>query len=143
MKDNPVKRKLEQGGIALGTMVTEFATPAILRIAASGGAEFVLLDCEHPAWSLERMRGVIAAGPPGVVPWVRVPDAEYHHVARTLDAGAMGIMIPSCESEAEARAVVEWAKYPPVGKRGSASRATSSSPRASALRLRRRTRSRW
>jgi 2-keto-3-deoxy-L-rhamnonate aldolase RhmA len=77
-------------------------------------------NCEHPAWSLERMRGVIAAGPPGVLPWVRVPDAEYHHVARTLDAGAMGIMIPNCESEseAEARAVVVWAKYPPVGKRG-------------------------
>jgi len=37
MRDNPVKRKLEQGGIALGTMVTEFATPAILRLAGGAG----------------------------------------------------------------------------------------------------------
>lgn len=119
MRENTVKRTLARGGISFGTMVMDFPTSSTLKIAASAGAEFVLLDLEHPAWSLETMRSVIAAGAAtAVVPFVRVPDAEYAYVARTLDAGAMGIMIPSCESEAEARAVVEWSKYPPLGRRG-------------------------
>jgi 2-keto-3-deoxy-L-rhamnonate aldolase RhmA len=119
MRENPVKRRLASGKVVLGTMATELTSPALFRIAALAGAEFVLLDCEHPSWSLETVGAVIAAGlGTDVVPLVRVPDAEYHLVARTLDAGTLGVMIPSCEGESEARAVVEWAKYPPVGKRG-------------------------
>ncbi len=119
MRENPVKQRLAAGEVVLGTMVQELMTPALFRIAAAAGAEFVLLDQEHPAWSLETVRGVIAAGRgTDVVPFVRVPDAEYHLVARTLDAGALGVMIPNCESREEARAVVEWARYPPAGRRG-------------------------
>jgi len=119
VKENTIKRRLAKGSIVLGTMAQEFMTPALLPLARSAGAEFVLLDLEHPAWSLETLRSVIAAGAAtDVVPIVRVPDAEYHFVARVLDAGALGVMIPNCESADEARAVVEWAKYPPAGKRG-------------------------
>jgi 2-keto-3-deoxy-L-rhamnonate aldolase RhmA len=119
VKENVVRRRLAEGHVVLGTMVQEFMTPALLPLARSAGAEFVLLDLEHPAWSLETLRSVIAAGTAtDVVPIVRVPDAEYHFVARVLDAGARGVMIPNCESADEARAVVEWAKYPPAGKRG-------------------------
>jgi 2-dehydro-3-deoxyglucarate aldolase/4-hydroxy-2-oxoheptanedioate aldolase len=51
---------------------------------------------------------------------VRVPATEYHLIARPLDVGAMGLMIPMVESEAQARKIVESAKYPPLGKRGAA-----------------------
>jgi 2-keto-3-deoxy-L-rhamnonate aldolase RhmA len=119
VNENAITRRLGDGHVVLGTMVQEFMTPAIMPLARSAGAEFVLLDLEHPAWSLETLRAVIAAGAAtDAVPIVRVPDAEYHFVARVLDAGARGVMIPNCESADEARAVVEWAKYPPVGKRG-------------------------
>jgi 2-dehydro-3-deoxyglucarate aldolase/4-hydroxy-2-oxoheptanedioate aldolase len=53
-----------------------------------------------------------------VAPLVRVPQVEYHWVARTLDAGALGIMAPNVKSAAEARALVDAAKYAPLGKRG-------------------------
>jgi len=119
MRTNPVKRRLAAGEVVVGTMVWELMTPAVFRIAEGAGAEFVLFDQEHPPWSLERIRDLIAAGRAGdVVPFVRVPDAEYHFVARTLDAGALGVMIPSCTGAAEAQDVVSWAKYPPVGVRG-------------------------
>jgi 2-keto-3-deoxy-L-rhamnonate aldolase RhmA len=119
MRTNPIKRRLAAGETVVGTMVWELMTPAVFRIAEAAGAEFVLLDQEHPAWSLERVRDVIAAGRASdVVPFVRVPDAEYHFVARTLDAGALGVMIPSCTGAAEAQAVAAWARYPPVGVRG-------------------------
>ena len=47
MRENTVKRTLAAGGIAVGTMVVEFATPGIARLAARAGADFVLFDMEH------------------------------------------------------------------------------------------------
>ena len=51
---------------------------------------------------------------------VRVPATEYHFIARVLDMGAMGVMVPMVESVEQARLIVQSAKYPPVGRRGSA-----------------------
>src|SRR5205823_11113005 len=85
MRTNRVKQRLAAGEVVVGTMVWELMTPAVFRIAEAAGAEFVLFDQEHPPWSLERIRDLIAAGRAGdVVPFVRVPDAAYHFVARTL-----------------------------------------------------------
>ncbi len=119
MRENPVKRALADGGVVIGTMVTEFATPGIARLAAGAGAEFVLFDLEHTGYDVERMRGVLAAAEASrVVPFLRVPDADYHFVSRGLDIGAMGLMVPSVESADEARAIAEAARFPPVGRRG-------------------------
>jgi 2-keto-3-deoxy-L-rhamnonate aldolase RhmA len=119
MKPNLVKQRLQAGELVLGTMVQELMTPSLFRIAQLAGAEFVFLDLEHTAWSLETLRSVIAGGlGTDLDSIVRVPDAEYHLVTRVLDAGANGVMIPSCEGEEEARALVRWAKYPPAGVRG-------------------------
>jgi 2-dehydro-3-deoxyglucarate aldolase/4-hydroxy-2-oxoheptanedioate aldolase len=55
-----------------------------------------------------------------MVPMVRVPATEYHFIARVLDTGAMGVMVPMVESAEQAAAIVAAAKYPPVGRRGAA-----------------------
>jgi 2-keto-3-deoxy-L-rhamnonate aldolase RhmA len=121
MKDNPVKRKLAQGGTPLGTMVFEFSTPGIARIAAAAGAEFAVFDMEHTGWSVETVRMLMATSrSTDLVPIVRVPATEYHFIARVLDMGAMGLMFPMVESEEQARSIVNSAKYPPVGRRGAA-----------------------
>jgi 2-dehydro-3-deoxyglucarate aldolase/4-hydroxy-2-oxoheptanedioate aldolase len=119
VRENPVKRRLAAGGVALGTMVTEFATTGVARLAAAAGAEFVLFDLEHTGYGIERMRDVIAAARASeIVTLLRVADADYHLVARGLDLGAQGVMVPAVESAEEARAVVAAARYPPVGRRG-------------------------
>lgn len=119
MRENPVKRRLAEGGTALGTMVFEFDTTGIARLAAAAGAEFVVFDQEHTGWSVERMRMLMAtARACDLVPVVRVPDTQYHLVSAPLDVGAMGIMVPMVESADQARAIVQAAKYPPLGRRG-------------------------
>ncbi|MDA2923407.1 aldolase/citrate lyase family protein [Acidobacteria bacterium AH-259-L09] len=119
MKENPVKKILRQGGVSIGTMIFEFDTTGIARIAAQAGAEFVIFDMEHTGWSEETIRKLIATTPiPRLVPMVRIPATEYHFIARVLDIGAMGIMVPMVESEEQARRIVESAKYPPAGRRG-------------------------
>jgi 2-dehydro-3-deoxyglucarate aldolase/4-hydroxy-2-oxoheptanedioate aldolase len=39
-------------------------------------------------------------------------------MARALDAGGLGVMVPDVKTADEARAVVEAVKYPPAGNRG-------------------------
>jgi len=51
---------------------------------------------------------------------VRVPALQYHFIARCLDMGAMGIMVPMVESAAQAREIVSATRYPPAGRRGAA-----------------------
>lgn len=121
MRENTVKRVLAAGGVALGTMVFEFSTTGIARIVAAAGAEFVIFDLEHTGWSIETARLLLAtARAAEIVPLVRAPAIQYHLLARPLDVGALGLMVPMVESADQARAIVAAAKYPPEGRRGAA-----------------------
>jgi 2-dehydro-3-deoxyglucarate aldolase/4-hydroxy-2-oxoheptanedioate aldolase len=121
MNPNQVKQKLKAGETVLGTMMFEFPTTGIARLAAVAGAEFAVFDMEHTGWDIETIRMLVATTPRSeMVPVVRIPACEYHFVARVLDAGAMGIMVPMVESEEQARLLVASANYPPVGRRGAA-----------------------
>jgi 2-dehydro-3-deoxyglucarate aldolase/4-hydroxy-2-oxoheptanedioate aldolase len=118
MRANHVKRKLAGGGVAIGTMVFEFGTTGIGRLARNAGAEFVIFDMEHSGWSLETIRMLMATAPSELLPFVRVPATEYHLIAPALDVGAMGLMLPMVESRAQAEAIVRAVRYPPLGRRG-------------------------
>jgi 2-keto-3-deoxy-L-rhamnonate aldolase RhmA len=119
MKVNKVKRKLQEGGVAIGTMMLEFSTTGIARIASEAGAEFSVFDMEHTGWSMETIRMLMATSHGAeTVPIVRVPALEYHFISRVLDVGAMGIVVPLVADEEQARLIVSHAKYPPEGRRG-------------------------
>lgn len=121
MKSNQVKSNLAAGKHAFGTMVFEFFTPGMPQIAKAAGAEFILFDMEHSGVTIETLKGQIAACRGiGLVPMVRVPALQYHFIARCLDMGAMGIMVPMVESAAQAREIVSATRYPPAGRRGAA-----------------------
>jgi 2-dehydro-3-deoxyglucarate aldolase/4-hydroxy-2-oxoheptanedioate aldolase len=121
MRSNPVKHKVQSGGVSIGTFMFEFNTTGIGRIAAEAGAEFAMFDMEHTGWSIETIRMLIATTrSTEMIPMVRVPATEYHFIARALDAGAMGVMVPMVESAAQAATIVASAKYPPLGRRGAA-----------------------
>jgi 2-dehydro-3-deoxyglucarate aldolase/4-hydroxy-2-oxoheptanedioate aldolase len=121
MRTNEVKRRLLKGGVSIGTFVFEFNTTGVARIAAEAGAEFVVFDMEHTGWSVETIRMLIATSrSTPSVPLVRIPATEYHFVARVLDMGTLGVMVPMVESAEQARSIVQFAKYPPVGRRGAA-----------------------
>jgi 2-dehydro-3-deoxyglucarate aldolase/4-hydroxy-2-oxoheptanedioate aldolase len=116
-----LKQDLHRNGRALGAMVMEFLTPGMPAIIAATGAEFALFDMEHTGASLETMKTMIAGcrGLP-TAPLVRVPRGEYHFIARALDIGAHGIMVPMVGSAAEAAHIASCAHYPPAGRRGAA-----------------------
>ena len=65
MRRNTVKHNLADGRVALGTMVFEFSTTGIARIAAAAGAEFVVFDMEHTGWSMETIRRLMTTSETG------------------------------------------------------------------------------
>jgi 2-keto-3-deoxy-L-rhamnonate aldolase RhmA len=120
MRHNAVKAKLRDGDLVVGTMVFEFNTSGIGRIASNAGADFVIFDTEHTGWGWETIGRMIAASREATVSLVRVPSTERSLMSRPLDLGAMGLMVPMVQSGAQAQNIVDWSKYPPVGVRGAA-----------------------
>lgn len=121
MTDNPVKQALAAGGTAFGAMVFEFFTPGIARICANAGAQFVMYCMEHTGVGLETLKPQFAlCRALGVAPLARVPATEYHFVARALDAGALGVMVPLVDDAEQAARIVSFSRYPPEGRRGAA-----------------------
>lgn len=121
MKANPVKATLVAGGVALGSSVIEFSTTGLPRIAAAAGVDFLLFDTEHNGWTSETLRPLLAVcRGTDVVPLVRLAGLDFRHVSTSLDLGAMGIMVPLVETAEQATRFVEYARYPPKGRRGAA-----------------------
>jgi 2-keto-3-deoxy-L-rhamnonate aldolase RhmA len=102
-----------------GHFIVEFATPGIGHILKSAGCDFVLFDLEHSGFHFETVKSVIryfeAAQLPAIV---RVPSREYQHIARAMDMGAEGLMLPMVGTAGEAREIVRAMKYHPDGGRG-------------------------
>ena len=116
-----LRQRCMDGEPVLGAMIFEFFTPGIAQIVKNAGAEFILYDMEHGGLSLDALKWQIASARGiGISPMVRVPRGDYHFVARALDLGAEGLMIPMVDSAAYARAIAEATHYPPAGRRGAA-----------------------
>lgn len=116
---NKVKEALKENKPVYGTMIQEIRNPSIMLILANIGFDFVFIDTEHGSYDLETVADLcMTARLAGIVPLVRVPDPEYHLIARPLDQGAMGVMVPRVETVAQVERIVESCTYPPVGVRG-------------------------
>lgn len=93
-------------------------TPDVPAIAAAAGYDAVYVDLEHTATSLETAGLLcVAARGAGIAGLVRVPSHDPSMIARVLDVGAAGVIVPHVDSPDEARAVVDAARFPPVGHR--------------------------
>ena len=116
-----MKNRLARNELLTGTMIFECFSPGIAQIVRAAGADFILYDMEHSGAGVETMKAQFAhcRGLP-IAPWVRVPVNEYTWIARVLDAGAHGVMIPMVDSVDDAKRALRAMQYPPVGHRGSA-----------------------
>jgi len=115
---NPVRKRLADGGLALGFGVNILRTSAVGMIAAANGFDWLFIDMEHGAMSVDDAVSISAAAlTQGVTPIVRVCKEAVHEGTRCLDNGAMGVVVPHVDTAEEAAAVVRAYRYPPVGTR--------------------------
>jgi 2-dehydro-3-deoxyglucarate aldolase/4-hydroxy-2-oxoheptanedioate aldolase len=121
MKPNAIKQDVLAGKTVAGAMVFEFFSPGMSAILANAGCKFVLYDMEHTGLGFETLKWLFSSCRGlAVEPMVRVPRGEYTFIARALDLGARGVMIPMVESAEQAKSIVQACRYPPVGRRGAA-----------------------
>jgi 2-keto-3-deoxy-L-rhamnonate aldolase RhmA len=119
---NTLKAKLARGDVATGTLAMDLRSPAYVHILADVGFDSIFFDLEHGMYDLPLVADLIGvARLRGITPIVRVPDTRYGDIARVLDAGAQGIMLPRIDTVDQVRAALDCIKYPPMGQRGAAS----------------------
>ena len=103
---------------ACGILVKALGHPSLVLMAKSAGMDFLFYDCEHGTLSYEQLHDLMVLGNASGIPSVvRAPQLSRKDVSKILDYGASGVMVPMIESEEDARKLVSWSKYPPVGKR--------------------------
>ncbi len=114
-----MKQLLATPGLKTATSVFEFATPGIGHIIKAAGADFVFLDMEHSGFGMSEMKRLLRYCEAAELPaLVRPPSKSYHHMARLLDIGADGLMLPMVADAEEAATIVKAMKYTPDGERG-------------------------
>ena len=94
------------------------ADPALAGALARAGFDAVLLDQQHGAYEYKSSCAAITeVALAGKAALVRVPVGDMAMVSRMLDAGAAGIVAPMINTVAQARALANAAKFPPLGQR--------------------------
>lgn len=116
---NLVKQALRDGRAVTGPIVSETRTIGVLKKFKAAGHDFLFLDMEHGMFDWETMVNLVqGALLIGITPFVRVTDLSYQGVARALDTGAHGVILPRVDSAEQVREAISYAKYPPIGRRG-------------------------
>jgi len=113
-----LKHKLQNNQLTIGSWIT-IAHPAIIDIMASAGFEWLVIDLEHTSIDLSQAHILISTiQANGMKALIRVSKNEEVIIKRVLDMGADGIVVPMVKSKADAMQAIDYAKYPPIGKRG-------------------------
>jgi 2-keto-3-deoxy-L-rhamnonate aldolase RhmA len=118
LASNHVRQRLAAGGLALGFGVHHLRGSAVGMIAAANGYDWLFIDMEHGAMSVDDAARIsIAALSQGIAPIVRCCKDALHEGTRCLDNGAMGVVVPHVDTPEEAKAVVDAYRFPPAGHR--------------------------
>lgn len=119
VRKSRILSKLRGGQTALSVCL-HLTDPSVFEMTSLLGFDGIWMDMEHHGYSVETAMNLMRAARvgPGADIVARPAKGEFMRMARMLEAGATGIMYPRCDSAEEAREVVKWAKFAPIGKRG-------------------------
>ena len=116
--ENLLKKKMLQGEKVAGTFF-ELGSNTVIECFRHTGLDFFIIDTEHGPFDIESSMDFIRTAELGnVTPLARIKEISRPAVLKMLDIGAKGLIVPCVENPEQVKALVEWAKYYPVGKRG-------------------------
>ncbi len=115
---NPLKELWAAGKPAIGTWATLVDHPKFMRLLATAGLDFCIIEMEHTDFTLKEVGAqcLVARGA-GLVPIVRPPGLGAHDMTRALDSGAMGLLLPAIDTPEQLEGVMQATKYYPRGER--------------------------
>ncbi len=104
--------------VKLGTWLT-IDSEAIAEIVCKAGVDWVCVDLEHSSLSLAGAERLIrVADLCGVQALVRLSANDPVQIARVMDCGAHGIIVPMVKTGDDVTAALRAMHYPPLGRRG-------------------------
>ena len=119
MKANTVLQALRAGRVQYGCGYGQLRQQEAIVALAKAGFDWAFIDMEHGNFDFETVQDLCRIGRHvGLSPVVRVADLQYALVARALDCGAEGIILPRVEDPALLERAISWTKFPPAGVRG-------------------------
>jgi 4-hydroxy-2-oxoheptanedioate aldolase len=115
-----LKQAFKEGKTVVGTWLNA-PSPAQVETIGYAGFDLVVLDTEHSSYDIAACETLVRAADSAQIPClIRVSENQPTPVAKALEYGAQGIVIPHVSSQTQARAAVSHAHYAPVGIRGAA-----------------------
>ena len=110
-------KKFAKGEVVLAR--SAWRTVDIAMVAKAGGYDALYVDMQHAPYSIETTSTICAASiAMGITPLVRVPARDNGQwMARVLDGGAMGVIVPDVGTAKHAEEVVKACRFPPLGGR--------------------------
>jgi len=110
---------VERGEFQIGTWVNMLRNPASMTMFKETGIDFVRLDMEHSAPSIETIADFASMGRALDLPvMVRPPEANREWITRLLDLGIFNILCPQVDTPEHAAEIVAASRYTPQGSRG-------------------------
>jgi 4-hydroxy-2-oxoheptanedioate aldolase len=119
MRKSNILTKISAGRTALATAL-HLTDASLFELTALMGFDGIWMDMEHHGYSLETAANLMRAARVGRGSDIiaRPGKGEFMRMSRMLEVGATGIMYPRCDGVEEAKEVVRWAKFAPLGQRG-------------------------
>lgn len=117
---NPAKPRLKRrlaGGRPLGVSWFVLGSPPLVEAAVAAGTEAVVIDMQHGLFERRDLEAAIGLCPPSVPCLVRSEDDSAPAIARVLDAGAEGVIVPMVDTAEQAARAARACHYPPHGLR--------------------------
>lgn len=114
---NRLREVWSQGKTAFGAWIM-LSGPAGAEMIATMGFDYVCIDCQHGMIAYEGMRDILfTLSGIETTPIVRVPSNDAAWIGKALDSGAEGVIVPLCNSRADAERAAAACRYPPLGER--------------------------
>lgn len=114
---NVLLAAMREGRLARGVFLS-FPSPGCVEILGRLGLDFVYFDGEHGPFDIADIAdGCRAAEAAALTPIARVPDHGAVTLARFLDMGVMGLLVPHVDTAEQAAAVVRACRFAPEGER--------------------------
>lgn len=111
--------KLEKREKVVGTTMIMLDAPILIEKMLVPELDFILMDAEHGRFDTQNVIPMLhTCRMLGMPSFVRVQDSQYHLIAKAIDMGADGVMIPRVETLEQMRTVVDAVRFGPVGRKG-------------------------
>lgn len=117
LRKSKVIRKIKEGNTAF-SLKLNICDPRVAEIAAMSGIDCLWIDMEHVPTDYVELENIIrAAKIYDCDVLTRVAKGSYNDFIRPLEADSTGIMVPHLMSYEEAKKIVYFTKFHPVGRR--------------------------